>query len=111
MILGPYYSRLLCSFLCWYHVLLFFSHPCRLTFFVNYAKGAIESLWSIDQYFEFVLILMFNTGLSFQMPFHAIDVGKISHFRIFLVFVKVQKTCCYMTPLSSALHEGSYTIY
>jgi hypothetical protein len=24
-------------------------------------------LWSIDQYFEFVLVLMFSTGLSFQV--------------------------------------------
>jgi Sec-independent protein secretion pathway component TatC len=24
-------------------------------------------LWSIDQYFEFVLVLLFSTGLSFQV--------------------------------------------
>jgi sec-independent protein translocase protein TatC len=41
--------------------------PAALTFFVNYAEGAVESLWSIDQYFEFILILMFSTGLSFQV--------------------------------------------
>jgi sec-independent protein translocase protein TatC len=33
---------------------------------VDYADGAVESLWSIDQYFEFVLVLMLSTGLSFQ---------------------------------------------
>eukprot|EP00193_Tetraselmis_chui_P014469 CAMPEP_0177796538 /NCGR_PEP_ID=MMETSP0491_2-20121128/26830_1 /TAXON_ID=63592 /ORGANISM="Tetraselmis chuii, Strain PLY429" /LENGTH=319 /DNA_ID=CAMNT_0019319463 /DNA_START=44 /DNA_END=1000 /DNA_ORIENTATION=+ len=32
--------------------------PAALNFFVNYADGAVESLWSIDQYFEFVLVLM-----------------------------------------------------
>ena len=32
-----------------------------------YAEGVVESLWSIDQYFEFVLVLMFSTGLSFQV--------------------------------------------
>jgi len=26
------------------------------------------SLWSIDQYFEFVLVLMLSTGLAFQVP-------------------------------------------
>lgn len=41
--------------------------PAALTFFVNYAEGVVESLWSIDQYFEFVLVLMFSTGLSFQV--------------------------------------------
>lgn len=41
--------------------------PAALTFFVNYAEGAVESIWSIDQYFEFILILMFSTGLSFQV--------------------------------------------
>ena len=27
----------------------------------------VESLWSIDQYFEFVLVLMLSTGLAFQV--------------------------------------------
>ncbi|KAG5521673.1 hypothetical protein RHGRI_034034 [Rhododendron griersonianum] len=45
--------------------------PAALNFFVSYAEGAVESLWSIDQYFEFVLVLMFSTGLSFQ-TFHSI---------------------------------------
>lgn len=43
--------------------------PAALTFFVSYAEGVVESLWSIDQYFEFVLVLMFSTGLSFQVTF------------------------------------------
>jgi Sec-independent protein secretion pathway component TatC len=41
--------------------------PAALNFFVSYAEGAVESLWSIDQYFEFVLVLMLSTGLSFQV--------------------------------------------
>ena len=41
--------------------------PAALNFFVSYAGGAVESLWSIDQYFEFVLVLMLSTGLSFQV--------------------------------------------
>ncbi|KAF9623331.1 hypothetical protein IFM89_000820 [Coptis chinensis] len=50
---------------------IFFSYsvltPAALNFFVTYAEGVVESLWSIDQYFEFVLVLMFSTGLSFQL--------------------------------------------
>lgn len=41
--------------------------PAALQFFVSYADGAVESLWSIDQYFEFVLVLLLSTGLSFQV--------------------------------------------
>lgn len=41
--------------------------PAALNFFISYAEGVVESLWSIDQYFEFVLVLMFSTGLSFQV--------------------------------------------
>lgn len=46
--------------------------PAALTFFVSYSEGAVESLWSIDQYFEFVLVLMFSTGLSFQVWPHSL---------------------------------------
>ncbi|XP_074584489.1 sec-independent protein translocase protein TATC, chloroplastic-like [Curcuma longa] len=51
--------------------------PAALNFFVNYAQGAVESLWSIDQYFEFVLILMFSTGLSFQVPVIQLLLGQV----------------------------------
>ncbi|CAL1356130.1 unnamed protein product [Linum trigynum] len=51
--------------------------PAALNFFVSYAEGAVESLWSIDQYFEFVLILMFSTGLSFQVPVIQILLGGV----------------------------------
>ncbi|KAI4299766.1 hypothetical protein L6164_033193 [Bauhinia variegata] len=51
--------------------------PAALNFFVNYAEGAVESLWSIDQYFEFVLVLMFSTGLSFQVPVVQFLLGQV----------------------------------
>lgn len=51
--------------------------PAALNFFVNYAEGVVESLWSIDQYFEFVLVLMFSTGLSFQVPVIQLLLGQI----------------------------------
>lgn len=43
--------------------------PAALNFFVAYADGAVESLWSIDQYFEFVLVLMLSTGKSSSIFF------------------------------------------
>ena len=54
-----------------FYVGLLFSYeiltPAALQFFVAYANGAVESFWSIDQYFEFVLVLMLSTGLAFQV--------------------------------------------
>ncbi|KAL1828940.1 sec-independent protein translocase protein TATC, chloroplastic [Daucus carota subsp. sativus] len=51
--------------------------PAALNFFINYAEGVVESLWSIDQYFEFVLVLMFSTGLSFQVPVIQLLLGQV----------------------------------
>jgi sec-independent protein translocase protein TatC len=42
--------------------------PAALNFFINYGEGVVEQLWSIDKYFEFVLLLLFSTGLAFQIP-------------------------------------------
>jgi sec-independent protein translocase protein TatC len=50
--------------------------PAALNFFVSYAEGVVESLWSIDQYFEFVLVLMFSTGLAFQVPVIQLLLGQ-----------------------------------
>ncbi|KAG6555643.1 hypothetical protein Mapa_002879 [Marchantia paleacea] len=59
---------------------VFFSYkvltPAALNFFVNYAEGVVESLWSIDQYFEFVLVLLFSTGLAFQVPVIQLLLGQ-----------------------------------
>jgi sec-independent protein translocase protein TatC len=42
--------------------------PAALNFFISYGAGVVEQLWSIDKYFEFVLLLLFSTGLAFQIP-------------------------------------------
>jgi sec-independent protein translocase protein TatC len=42
--------------------------PAALNFFINYGENVVEQLWSIDKYFEFVLLLLFSTGLAFQVP-------------------------------------------
>ncbi len=42
--------------------------PAALNFFINYGEGVVEQIWSIDKYFEFVLLLLFSTGLAFQIP-------------------------------------------
>lgn len=42
--------------------------PAALQFFISYGAGVVEQVWSIERYFEFVLLLMFSTGLAFQIP-------------------------------------------
>ncbi len=49
--------------------------PAALNFFISYGAEVVEQLWSIDKYFEFVLLLMFSTGLAFQIPIIQLLLG------------------------------------
>jgi len=49
--------------------------PAALNFFVNYSEEVIEPFWSFDQYFEFILVLFYSTGLAFQIPIIQILLG------------------------------------
>ncbi|BFM41194.1 twin-arginine translocase subunit TatC [Synechocystis sp. LKSZ1] len=49
--------------------------PAALRFFISYGADVVEQLWSIERYFEFVLLLMFCTGLAFQIPVIQIILG------------------------------------
>ena len=42
--------------------------PAALNFFISYGGDVVEQFWSIERYFEFVLLLLFSTGLAFQIP-------------------------------------------
>ena len=52
--------------------------PAALNFFLNYSEEVIEPLWSFDQYFEFLLVLFYSTGLAFQIPIIQILVGLLN---------------------------------
>jgi sec-independent protein translocase protein TatC len=49
--------------------------PAALNFFITYGGDVVEQLWSIDRYFEFVLLLLFSTGLAFQIPVIQVLLG------------------------------------
>lgn len=49
--------------------------PAALNFFINYGKDVVDQLWSIDKYFQFVLLLMFSTALAFQIPIIQVLLG------------------------------------
>ena len=57
-----------------YYVLI----PAALNFFLKYSDGIIEPFWSFDQYFEFILVLFYSTGLTFQIPILQILLGVLN---------------------------------
>lgn len=57
-----------------YYILI----PAALNFFVNYSKEVLEPFWSFDQYFEFILVLFYSTGLAFQIPIIQILIGLLN---------------------------------
>jgi sec-independent protein translocase protein TatC len=52
--------------------------PAALNFFLTYSDEVIEPLWSFDQYFEFILVLFYSTGLSFQIPIIQVLLGLLN---------------------------------
>lgn len=52
--------------------------PAALGFFINYSQDVIESQFSIDQYFEFILSMGFATGLAFQVPVLQVALGLLN---------------------------------
>ena len=73
---------LLLSSLCLFGLGLVFSYyvliPAALNFFLNYSSDVIEPFWSFDQYFEFILVLFYSTGLAFQIPIIQILLGLLN---------------------------------
>lgn len=73
---------LLLSSLCLFGLGLVFSYyvliPAALNFFLNYSIDVIEPFWSFDQYFEFILVLFYSTGLAFQIPIIQILLGLLN---------------------------------
>jgi len=53
----------------------FFLVPAALKFFITYGSEIVEPFWSFDQYFDFIAVLIFTTGLAFQVPVVQIILG------------------------------------
>ena len=49
--------------------------PAALRFFISYGSEVVEPFWSFDQYFDFVAVLLFATGLAFQVPAIQVVLG------------------------------------
>nr|YP_009510450.1 Sec-independent protein translocase component TatC [Gracilaria caudata]YP_010196167.1 Sec-independent protein translocase component TatC [Gracilaria caudata]AXI96123.1 Sec-independent protein translocase component TatC [Gracilaria caudata]UAD83564.1 Sec-independent protein translocase component TatC [Gracilaria caudata] len=49
--------------------------PAALQFLINYGNEIVEPIWSFEQYFNFILLLLFSTGIAFQIPIIQIILG------------------------------------
>ena len=58
-----------------YSFFVFFLVPAALKFFIAYGSDVVEPFWSFDQYFDFLAVLIFTTGLVFQVPIVQVLLG------------------------------------
>jgi len=49
--------------------------PISLNFFIAYGSEVVEPFWSFEQYFDFIIILIFLNSLTFQVPSAQIILG------------------------------------
>ena len=52
--------------------------PAALQFFIQYGAEIIEPIWSFEQYFDFIILLLLSTGLAFQIPIVQIIIGMLN---------------------------------
>lgn len=74
-----FFLPILISSICLFFIGLYFAFkiliPAALHFFINYGSDIVEPIWSFEQYFDFILILLISTGLAFQIPIIQIIIG------------------------------------
>nr|YP_009511267.1 Sec-independent protein translocase component TatC [Gracilariopsis longissima]AXI97144.1 Sec-independent protein translocase component TatC [Gracilariopsis longissima]UAD89060.1 Sec-independent protein translocase component TatC [Gracilariopsis longissima] len=73
--------------------------PAALNFLISYGNDIVEPIWSFEQYFNFILLLLFSTGIAFQIPVIQIILG------IFNIFSSEQMTSYwkYITFISTII--------
>nr|YP_010618899.1 Sec-independent protein translocase component TatC [Deltalsia parasitica]WAX02912.1 Sec-independent protein translocase component TatC [Deltalsia parasitica] len=74
-----YIVPILVSSIILFFVGTFFSYkfliPVTLQFLIKYGSELIEPMWSFDEYFNFVTLIILSTGLCFQIPIIQIILG------------------------------------
>ena len=51
--------------------------PAAINFFINFGADIVEPAWSIEKYFDFVLLLMSSTAVAFQLPVLQFILGSL----------------------------------
>nr|YP_009393936.1 Sec-independent protein translocase component TatC [Polysiphonia sertularioides]ARW62498.1 Sec-independent protein translocase component TatC [Polysiphonia sertularioides] len=49
--------------------------PITLNFFIKYGSDIVEPIWSFNEYFNFISLTLFTTGICFQIPIIQIILG------------------------------------
>lgn len=74
-----FFLPILLSSIMLFFIGIYFSYqvliPAALHFFISYGSNIVEPLWSFEEYFDFILIIIISTGLAFQIPIIQIIVG------------------------------------
>lgn len=74
-----FFLPILIASICLFFTGIYFSFqiliPAALHFFIIYGSEIVEPLWSFEQYFDFILLLLISTGLAFQIPIIQIILG------------------------------------
>ena len=51
--------------------------PAAVSFFIKFGADIVEPIWSIERYFDFVLLLMSSTAVAFQLPVLQFILGSL----------------------------------
>tara|TARA_Y100001978_G_scaffold177813_1_gene171520 strand:+ start:405 stop:1163 length:759 start_codon:yes stop_codon:yes gene_type:complete len=51
--------------------------PAAISFFIKFGSDIVEPIWSIERYFDFVLLLMASTAVAFQLPVLQFILGSL----------------------------------
>ena len=51
--------------------------PAAISFFIKFGADIVEPIWSIERYFDFVLLLMSSTAIAFQLPILQFILGSL----------------------------------
>jgi len=51
--------------------------PAAISFFIKFGSEIVEPIWSIERYFDFVLLLMASTAIAFQLPVLQFILGSL----------------------------------
>ena len=60
-----------CGLIFSYNILI----PVTLQFLINYGSDIVEPVWSLEEYFNFIILILFSVGISFQIPIIQIILG------------------------------------
>nr|QCI05846.1 Sec-independent protein translocase component TatC [Dasysiphonia japonica] len=76
---ASYIIPTLITSICLFFIGVIFSYkiliPAALIFLINYGSDIVEPIWSFEEYFNFILLLSFSTGIIFQIPIIQIFLG------------------------------------